>query len=105
MGKLGDKQKGTIEDAAAFLTCTELFFVLLSIEFIIIYFIPVKVSPYVLGGIALAVWYYTNYVMRNRLKAMITGMKIRQQYVSLDRSVAKNYLILGGECKINCVRG
>ena len=94
MEKIGDKKNGTVEDATSFITCTELFFAFLAIEFIVIALLPIKVSPYILGGVGVVIWYYTNYIMRKSLRGTITTLKIRQLYKELDSSVAKNYLIL-----------
>lgn len=94
MEKIGDKKNGTVEDATSFITCTELFFVFLSIVFIVISFLPMKVNPYVLGGLGIIIWYYTNYVMRKNLSVAVTDLKIPQLYKSLDSRVAKRYLIL-----------
>ena len=92
--KIGDKKNGTVEDAASFITCTEFFFIFLSIEFIFISLLPVKISPYILGGIGIVTWYYTNYVMRKKLKDTIVNFKIRQLYRSLDKRVTRKYFIL-----------
>lgn len=94
MEKIGDKKNGTVEDATSFITCTELFFVFLSIVFIVISFLPMKVNSYVLGGLGIIIWYYTNYVMRKNLSVAVTDLKIPQLYKSLDSRVAKRYLIL-----------
>ncbi len=94
MEKIGDKKNGTIDDAASFIICTELFFVFLSVEFIIISLLPIKVSPYVLGGIGVLIWYYTNYVMRKKLKQSIIALKIQQEYKRLNRKIANRYLLL-----------
>lgn len=92
MEKIGDKKNGTVEDATSFITCTEIFFALLAIEFIIIAIIPVKVSPYFLGGVSIAIWFFTNYMLRKSLKTKIVQSGIRQQFKQLPKTTAKTYL-------------
>jgi hypothetical protein len=94
MQKIGDKKNGNVEDATSFITCTELFFVFLEIEFILISLLPIKVSPYILGGIGIILWYYTNYVMRKSLRISIANFKISHLYKNLNTTTAKNYFIL-----------
>lgn len=95
MEKIADKKNGiTTEDATAYVTGVELFFIYLIAEFFIIRVLPFKVSNVIMFGTMGVIWYYTHYVLRKSLKKLITDAGIRKMYKELDKSKQKNYLLL-----------
>lgn len=95
MEKIADKKNGiTTEDAAAYLTGVELFFVYLMAEFIIMKFLPFKLNDFIIYGVIAVLWYYSHYVLRKILKKRITDLQIRKIYQSSSRSKQKQYLVL-----------
>lgn len=95
MEKIADKKNGiTTEDATAYITGVELFFICLIAEFFIIRVLPFKVSNVIMFGMMAGIWYYTHYVLRKTLKKVITNSGIRKMYKELDKSKQKSYLLL-----------
>jgi len=95
MEKIADKKNGiTTEDAAAFLTGVEIFFISLIGEFFIMWVFPFKISNVMMFGTIAVIWYYTHYVMRNSLKKKIIEAGIREDYKELEKSNQKHYLLL-----------
>lgn len=95
MEKLADKKNGiTTEDATAFITSVEIFFISLIIEFFLMKILPFKVSNIVMFGIMGIIWYFTHYVLRKSLKGRITVTGVRAKYKELDNAKRKSYLIV-----------
>lgn len=95
MEKIADKKNGiTTEDATAYITGVELFFIFLIGEFFIMRILPFKVSNVIMFGTMAVIWYYTHYVLRKSLKKTITDVGIRKMYKELDKSKQKGYLLL-----------
>lgn len=95
MEKIADKKNGiTTEDATAYITGVELFFICLMAEFFIMRMLPFKVSNVIMFGMMAGIWYYTHYVLRKTLKKAITDTGIRKMYKELDKSKQKSYLLL-----------
>ena len=95
MEKIADKKNGiTTENAAAFITGVELFFIYLMIEFVIMKFLPFKLKGFIVYGAMAVIWYYTHHSLRKSLTKKITSLGIRKTYKELSRSKQKSYLIL-----------
>lgn len=95
MEKIADKKNGiTTEDAAAYLTGVEIFFISLIGEFFIMMILPFKISNAIMFGVMAVIWYYTHYILRKSLRKIITDLGIRKIYKDLDRSKQKSYLLL-----------
>ena len=95
MEKIADKKNGiTTEDAAAYITGVEIFFICLMGEFVLMRILPFKLNNIVVYGTMAIVWYFTHYVLRKSLKKTITDLGIRKIYKELDKSKQKSYLIL-----------
>ena len=95
MEKIADKKNGIItEDAAAYITGVEVFFIFLMVEFFLMRILPFKINNIVVYGTMAIVWYFTHYVLRKSLKKTITDLGIRKMYKELNKSKQKNYLIL-----------
>jgi len=92
MDKIADKRNGvTTEDASAFITGVELFFLLQIVEFLIIRLLPFKVSLQVLLGAMAIIWYFTHYTMRKVYRKRIIELKIRNIYNGLNKSKRRKY--------------
>lgn len=94
MERIADKKNGTVEDATAFITGVERFFILLIIEFAVIRILPFRVNNYIMFGAIGIIWYYTHYVLRKSLGKKISALGIRKMYKDLDESKQKWFLIL-----------
>jgi succinate dehydrogenase hydrophobic anchor subunit len=95
MEKIADKKNGiTTEDAAAYLTGVEIFFIALIGEFFIMKVLPFKISNVIMFGAMAVIWYYTHYILRKSLRKIITDLGIRRMYKDLNRSRQKSYLLL-----------
>jgi hypothetical protein len=93
--KIADKKNGiTTEDAAAYITCVEIFFTSLIAEFLVMRILPFKLNDFLVYGTMAIVWYFTHYILRKSLRKKITDLGIRKMYKQLDKSEQKNYLIL-----------
>lgn len=95
MEKIADKKNGiTTEDAAAYLTGVEVFFVCLMTEFIVLKFLPFRVSNFIIYGIMAIIWYYTHYILRKILARKMIETEVRKIYKMLIKSQKRTYLIL-----------
>lgn len=95
MEKIADKKNGiTTEDATAFISGVELFFIFLIGEFFIMRILPFQVSNVIMFSTMAVIWFYTHYVLRNSLKKTITDVGIRKMYKELDKSKQRGYLLL-----------
>lgn len=95
MEKIANKKNGiTTEDATAFFTGVEIFFICLIAEFFIIRILPFRVSNVIMFGAMAVIWYYTHYILRKSLKKTIIDAEIRKEYKGLNRSKQKSYLVL-----------
>lgn len=95
MEKIADKKNGiTTEDATSFVTCVEIFYLLLMAEFTIMRILPFKVKDYVMYTILVLIGLYTHFVLRKVLKKIIVDLGIRKTYKSLDKSQQKRNLAL-----------
>lgn len=95
MEKIADKKNGvTTEDASAFITGVELFFLLLIVEFAIVRLLPFKVSLFVLLGVMAVLWYITHYSMRKVYKKRIMELEVRNIYKGLSRSKRRRFIVL-----------
>lgn len=94
MEKIADKKNGiTTEDATAYVTGVEIFFVCLIAEFFIMRILPFRISNVIMFSVIAIIWYYTHYILRKSLKKTITDAGIRKDYKDLDRSKQKSYLL------------
>lgn len=95
MEKIADKKNGiTTEDATAYITGVELFFIFLMIEFAVMRILPFKLNDFIVYGTMAVIWYYTHYILRKSLKKTIADLGIRKVYKELDKSKQKSYLVL-----------
>lgn len=95
MEKIADKKNGiTAEEATAYITGVEMFFIGLIAEFLIVKILPFKVPNIILFGVMAVIWYYTHYILRKSLKKIIVNAGIRKVYGTLSKSKQKNYLML-----------
>jgi 4-hydroxybenzoate polyprenyltransferase len=95
MEKIADKKNGiTTEDATAFITGVEWFFVGLMVEFILMRLIPIKFDKFIVFGVMAVIWYYTHYMLRKSLGILIKERGIRALYKKLGSRTQKIYLAL-----------
>jgi|GEM_PF-3281888 len=95
MEKIADKKNGiTTEDAAAFMTGVELFFLLLIAEFAIVRILPFKVDLWLILILAAIIWYFTHYQLRSIYRKRMVEMKIVKDYKLLSSGERRRYLIL-----------
>jgi hypothetical protein len=95
MEKIADKKNGvTTEDATAFITGVECFFIGLMIEFFLMWVIPYKFNKFIVFGVMAAIWYYTHYMLKKSLGTIIKDRGIRNQYKNLASKTQKSYLAL-----------
>jgi succinate dehydrogenase hydrophobic anchor subunit len=95
MERIADKKNGiTTEDATAYITGVELFFVFLVIEFLIMSLLPFQVSNYLMFGVMALIWYYTHYVLRKSIGTKLHQMGLRKLYKDLSKSKQTTYLVL-----------
>lgn len=95
MEKIADKKNGiTTEDATAYITGVELFFILLIFEFFIISVLPFEVSNYLMFGAMAIIWFYTHYILRKSLKIKISNIGIKMEYKQLTNQRQWSYLLL-----------
>jgi hypothetical protein len=95
MEKIADKKNGiTTEDATAFITGVEWFFVGLMIEFFLMWAIPYKFNKFIVFGVMTVIWYYTHYMLRKSLRVVIKDRGIRGLYKNLKSKTQKTYLAL-----------
>lgn len=92
MEKIADKKNGvTTEDASAYITGVELFFLLQIVEFLIIRLLPFKISLPVILAVMSILWYFTHYSMRKVYRKRIIELKIRNIYKGLNKSKRRKY--------------
>ena len=94
MEKIADKKNGvTTEDATAYITSVEIFFVCLILEFSIMKILPFRIPNVVMFGVMAIIWLYTHYILRKSLGKAITEKGVRSMYKQLGKSKQKTYLV------------
>lgn len=94
MEKIADKKNGvTAEDATAYITSVEIFFLCLIVEFFIMKILPFRIPNVVMFGVMAIIWFYTHYILRKSLGKKLTESGVRSMYKQLEKSKQKTYLV------------
>lgn len=93
--KIGDPQKGTYEGHTAFITSTELFFIFLSLFFVLVGILPFKLNAWVFAGVFIVIWYFCFYALRSGIVRYLVESEAGRVYMGSEKSTLNRGLMLG----------